>query len=136
MQLNKHVKVIRQLKSRVWVEQWTRFLWRLDPFSSFFYLSWNCFLCSSLSNSTYPYLPTTYIHKLKQEAHSSLKLLQQFWPNYVILQASFSYKPKECDQNRFDFVAKGLYQMINCLSDNKLWSSLKDLTKGKLQKIG
>jgi hypothetical protein len=38
-----------------------------------------------------------------------LKLLQQLWPNYGILEASFSHKSKECDQNTFDSVAKGLY---------------------------
>jgi hypothetical protein len=86
--------------------------------------------------STYPYLPATQIHKPEQEAHSSLKLLQQLWPNYGILEASFSHKPRECDQNTFNSVAKGLYQMIDCLWDNKPWPSLKDLTKGKHQKIG
>jgi hypothetical protein len=56
--------------------------------------------------------------------------MESFRPSLVINQ------PRECDQNTFDSVAKDLYQMINCLWDNKHWPSLKDLTKGKHQKIG
>jgi hypothetical protein len=77
MQLNKHVKVIIQLKTKVWVEQHTGFLGRLDSFSSFFAYPEMASYIHLFPYSTYPYLPATQIHEPEQEAHSSLKLLQQ-----------------------------------------------------------